>query len=530
MITQESACLDISKSTYRHPLNRHHYNLQKFESALDEEYKVVRDTCVRLAKDARRFLYDQSKVKLHGYNTSTVPFRRDLDFVDRGDILSQIGERGSRPADNAYIRSLHFPEISQRQEEIKDAYKRTFQWIFDETGKAVRPWSNFIDWLVKGSGTYWINGKPGSGKSTLIGYISQDPRTKSALLQWAGSKELLTPTFFFWAAGTNLQQSIIGLLRSLNYQILSQSSILSKLPDLCATSTVWTERKLLDLFLNLIENSSQSHCFCLFIDGLDELNGDRYELLQFILDVSRRQNVKFCLSSRPERPFQNLGIYSQLRLQDLTRSDIKEYITFELRKFTNFRGNLKGSLLIDQMVAKADGVFLWVRLAVKSQILGIDYEDSFELLCQRLDSLPTEIEGLYSNMLQRIDPIHYEEAAGYLKTALLLQSQQSFIKRDIVPNIFFITLAKYSLTEDLRLIFPTLDTGALTSKCAYTKSRIDAICAGFLESSTTSVVEEDEWLDWEQKSAHEVRPELDYNKQTAMFCHRTALDFFKDQR
>ena len=49
---------------------------------------------------------------------------------------------------------------------IKDAHKETFKWIFDKSGDKLRPWSNCVRWLEKGSRTYWINGKAGSGKST----------------------------------------------------------------------------------------------------------------------------------------------------------------------------------------------------------------------------------------------------------------------------------------------------------------------------------------------------------------------------
>ena len=37
---------------------------------------------------------------------STVPFRRDPDFVDRGDTLAQIDQRCSRPAGRAALVGL----------------------------------------------------------------------------------------------------------------------------------------------------------------------------------------------------------------------------------------------------------------------------------------------------------------------------------------------------------------------------------------------------------------------------------------
>ena len=121
-----------------------------------------------------------------------------------------------------FLASLHFPEINSRKEGIDDAYKETFQWIFDPSDEALRPWSNFMRWLAKDSGFYWINGKAGSGKSTLMNYIQDDSRTMEALQTWAGSSTLIVPVFFFCAAGTTLQKSICGLLRSLIYQILKR--------------------------------------------------------------------------------------------------------------------------------------------------------------------------------------------------------------------------------------------------------------------------------------------------------------------
>ncbi len=55
-----------------------------------------------------------------------------------------------------FLQSLHFPAIESRREEIADAHKETFQWIFDDSGDAVRPWSNFVEWLETGRGTYWL--------------------------------------------------------------------------------------------------------------------------------------------------------------------------------------------------------------------------------------------------------------------------------------------------------------------------------------------------------------------------------------
>lgn len=54
-----------------------------------------------------------------------------------------------------FLDGLHFPAIVSREEEIADAHQETFQWIFDDSGDAVRPWPNFVEWLKTGRGTYW---------------------------------------------------------------------------------------------------------------------------------------------------------------------------------------------------------------------------------------------------------------------------------------------------------------------------------------------------------------------------------------
>lgn len=67
--------------------------------------------------------------------------------------------------------SLFFAEHQARHEQVPEAYKTTFGWIFDANKSALGAWDNFADWLRKGNGIYWIHGKPGAGESTLMSYI-----------------------------------------------------------------------------------------------------------------------------------------------------------------------------------------------------------------------------------------------------------------------------------------------------------------------------------------------------------------------
>ena len=124
------------------------------------------------------------------------------------------------------IRSLFYPDITSRQAQIEnefDGIEDSYNWVFDEFQEKQR-WSNFSEWLRSGNAVYWINGKAGSGKSTLMNYICNHNRKDELLKQWSAERRLLTPTFFFWNAGTRQQKTVDGLLRSIIYQMLEECS------------------------------------------------------------------------------------------------------------------------------------------------------------------------------------------------------------------------------------------------------------------------------------------------------------------
>ena len=135
-------------------------------------------------------------------------------------------------------KSLFYPDIFSRQEQVDHAFdglEDSYEWIFqdhrtreiieseEEHGPDMLPlWSDFAAWLKTGQGMYWINGKAGSGKSTLMSYICQHHLKQEFLTDWSVHGQLLIPTYFFWAAGSRLQKSVHGLLRSLIYQMLKE--------------------------------------------------------------------------------------------------------------------------------------------------------------------------------------------------------------------------------------------------------------------------------------------------------------------
>ncbi|RSL93792.1 hypothetical protein CDV31_014555 [Fusarium ambrosium] len=72
--------------------------------------------------------------------------------------------------------SLRFDSMDNREEAIAKTFDCTFRWVFDRnpqvSPEGVPMWSSLPDWLEGDSGLpYWITGKPGSGKSTMMKFI-----------------------------------------------------------------------------------------------------------------------------------------------------------------------------------------------------------------------------------------------------------------------------------------------------------------------------------------------------------------------
>ena len=413
----------------------------------------------------------------------------------REHVGNEFQEHERRLADEEHRRrlleSLWFDKILSREETIDEAHSETLQWIFDRSGQAVRPWDNFIAWLESGEGIYWISGKAGSGKSTLMSLLCQDQRTIDALTAWSSTKDILMPRFFFWSGGTMVQKSLEGLLRSLLWQILNERPELSILSSNIRAGPernrsishehgpigAWTKRRLQKALLEAMDQLQGSCRLCFFIDGLDEFDEDEDDLITLVQDIASSTGVKVCSSSRPYKVFEDaFGSSAKLRLQDLTFRDIRQYVTDmfqgvpQLKSMTSENEHEMNELK-EEIVTRAEGVFLWVSLAVKDQIRGLRNEDSPEQLQDRLASLPSEVEGIYLRMLLHIDRPYRQEASRFLQMALHKPGL----------TLFEHALASYKSLEEMLLSADETSEREYLSLCRSTRNRIMVTCVGLLE-------------------------------------------------
>lgn len=339
----------------------------------------------------------------------------------------------------AILSSLYFPGIKERYGQITKT-DDSFQWIFrSSTPDQSTPRVYFLDWLRSRRANdhiFWIGGKPGSGKSTLMKFLYDNAHTKEVLQEWAHPKKLFIGAFYFWiSGGPKMLQSQIGLLRSLLYEIFRQNPDIVQFacPDkfnqglspLPLGTIDWTLDELLNAFKTATTNAQSDARFCFFIDGSDECEGYPEAIVDLIRDqFPKSSDIKLCLASRKWNVFIDeygdkecrRSIPRHLYLEELTWNDIRNFVQQEFETLERFRKREKEDpasckKLIDDIVLKAEGVFLWVCLVVKSLKRGIKNRDSVQTLQKRLAQIPGELPEYFGNMLNNVEDIYHADAA-----------------------------------------------------------------------------------------------------------------------
>jgi hypothetical protein len=340
---------------------------------------------------------------------------------------------------HSILRSLSGAEIGKREELIHEAYEETFDWIFDgdNDGKNHEHHNNinvararFEQWLRTSSEVFWINGKAGSGKSTLMKYLAAHSKTEEILRQWAGDEDLVIAKHFFWNSGSAIQRSHVGLVQNLMYQVLQ------KCPELIPFAStlrweadqnsvihgnLWTRRELAASLKNIMSRGQLRSRFCFFIDGLDEYAdenaGEHHELIEYLDSLAQSFQVKLCVSSRPWTVFKDRYEGKNdltLVLQDLTSRDMHRYVEGILNNDRRFRQLVvrepQALDLTTRIRDRAEGVFLWVYLVVRSLLKGLSEHDDTAELERRLSAIPSDLYAYFLKIFRNIDPVYRREA------------------------------------------------------------------------------------------------------------------------
>lgn len=478
---------------------------QKLEESSASQHAVTRSVLTKAVQD-------RTEKFLEGDKSRSTLLEALLKLKENVRTTEEI----NHDVQDLLLHSLKFAGMTERHEEISEPNPQTFDWILRKSQPDHKPWCNFSEWLRCGTGVYWVNGKAASGKSTLMRYIFDKPETRVTLTEWAQGLRLQIAGFFFWNSGTIEQRCHKGILRSLLYQALSERRELIQLvlpqqwDDLfsrCARynavptfshseiDITWNLPALQKAFV-LLTNELVNSKMCLFIDGLDEYDGDYEEMARFLIEVAKSPSVKVCVSSRPLVVFEDaFKEFPALRLQDLTYTDIVLYVDERLNnneRWIQLEHNeaKDAEALKKELVSMANGIFLWVKLVVTSLLNGLSNHDEISDLSKRLQLLPRGLEALYSHMLSVIDPSYLEEASKFfqiVRSAREAQEQATIDVPEVAAalDLFTLSLAdgKYStvvfksvkqMNEEIRKLY----------QHRRTEDRLKTRCAGLLELGT----------------------------------------------
>jgi len=390
------------------------------------------------------------------------------------------------------LANLNFDQRPTRHDAIAEAHRETFRWILSENSCGQDDGSHsFVKWLEEGEGIFWISGKPGCGKSTLMKFVVHHHYTMRNLSTWSGSTRVVLVGHFFWSAGSPIQRSREGLLRTLLYDILAQ--IPELIPTVCNKRWAEAESKSLkkmpwsleELQRSLKTLAAQNRFpvrFCIFIDGLDEFTGDSIDICNTLKEVCVSKYIKMCISSRPWNVFESfLGQVPEQKIyiHDLTQADIRNYVESEFKSHSVCSSSAEDDdqlpALISEITNRAQGVFLWVFLVTRLLREGLMNDDSLADLWSRLDNIPTDLESFFKLILESVEPLYHEKQAGSLQLALTangaLRSEiYSFQEGEC-------TSEDYALEQGLRVFSPQ-ERQKLNGPLA---KRLNARCKGLLE-------------------------------------------------
>lgn len=432
------------------------------------------------------------------------------------DVYSQLHSLASTctqlAKEQKVLSTLCFKYMRTRVANITKAHTKTFDWIFDPDSDV-----EFVPWLETHDGIYWISGKPGSGKSTLMKYLFEHKTTQELLSRWAGDSELITASFFFWSIGTQMQKSQEGLLRSLIFSILKQCPGLMAKTGLLGLELehrdnvfddeFWTLGQLQATLGDIIAQEQTTTKFCFFIDGLDEYVGHHPDIVRTLDSLAQAPFIKICASSRPWNVFEDAYGHQcsrKLYLEDLTKSDIEIYVRSSLEKHNQMAlMSVEGvglQELVDEIVMRAQGVFLWVHLVLLSLDDGLTNGDDVDLLQYRLSLIPTDLEEFFRLILDSVDPVYKEKMAQIFQ--VILQTNEP---------LTLLTLSFLDQRDlDARLQDPTsaMDVYEIGDRIKNTKRRINGRYKGLLEIEF-------------------VPSAIDYFNYKVDFFHRTVHDFIR---
>ena len=306
----------------------------------------------------------------------------------------------------ACLQSLSFAEIYARENIIEPALQHTGSWLLES--KEFNDWSQ-RNRLDQHRGFFWIQGNPGSGKSTLmkkayshVQACSQDPSTVIA-------------AFFFNARGSEIEKSPTGLFRTLLHRLCQHISALRHIVvrayvakrRLSNFDVQWQLSELKDFLAAAVTSPVlERRKIILIVDALDECD---LGAIQFVVQtfedlasaaLSENTNFNICLSSR-YWPQIRIPKCFMARVELENHNDIVVYIQKRLESaHINEQDLALFDTLKSEILNKAQGTYLWVVLVTQELLQANNAGATLRELRDIVQMVPPDLRHFYKHQLQ----------------------------------------------------------------------------------------------------------------------------------
>ncbi|KAJ2993782.1 hypothetical protein NUW58_g1738 [Xylaria curta] len=346
-----------------------------------------------------------------------------------------------------WLKILAFPEMYSRENSIPTAAADTCSWVFKHT--------NFERWhTTTKPQVLWILGHPGTGKSTLMKYISQWPYESGK----DGSRSQYIASFYFYNLGSKLQRTVNGLLRSILFQLLDEfpncldgfSKYEIQLEIDAKEEQLFDGMNLLELLENTLRSVLEVTPVWLFIDALDECRndtGDPDDETEEVRGLIRNlKNLQLALGSLPHalriccscRHYPSIASKED-ELKIFTEMenvmDIKKFIERELQEGIG-AAEADVTVRLQNAIAKsALGSFQWTKLVTNKALSMHRAGKSTAQITRQIQTTPQQLSTLYETILKSIPREDRRRSLQLFQWACFSEEPLSLAQLRILMNV-----------------------------------------------------------------------------------------------
>ncbi|KAJ5694415.1 hypothetical protein N7536_004827 [Penicillium majusculum] len=323
------------------------------------------------------------------------------------NISSDRPENPVQKTDNELLRSLAFPQMLDRRDNIEPCHTNTCQWILEL--------DEYQSWRNQSCGLLWVKGKPGAGKSTLMAFLHDKLKESQD-----GIHGIIRLDFFFTARGTEMQRTPLGMLRSLLNQIFDRdATIRPQVRDIYKQRCrqfgygerkwEWPQTILEELLATAILASANEQPVIIFVDALDEAGAESAQKLAayFHRLVDRADKKKLtlqvCISCR-HYPILESARAKAIHVEDHNQDDIATYIKDTLleTELEDIPDLEMREVLVEELTQHAKGVFQWAHLIIPLIKQKVIEGESISDIRDWLGDIPADLENVYVYILSNV--------------------------------------------------------------------------------------------------------------------------------